>query len=155
MKSPLGLSLTCVLAALATPVLAEEAAIRIDTDANLSIAALTEQTLTETTTVTVQPRDAGSPDGALSEAWPPHCLLSVTVTLAEGRAELTPGKMICITEDRRILESRLDASIEDFGACQAVEGNDCARYRIDSGETGRLILRSPAALTPQPRNEQG
>ena len=155
MKAPLGLSLSVILATLAAPAVAEEASIQIDTNAQLEITALIEQTLTETTTVTVQPRDAGSPEGALSEAWPTHCLLSVTVSLADGRAELSPGKLICITEDRRILESQLNAVIDGFGDCRAADGNACARYRIDSGETGRLILQSPATLTPQPRNDQG
>ncbi|GGX38352.1 hypothetical protein [Saccharospirillum salsuginis] len=155
MKAPLGLSLSVILATLAAPAMAEEAAIQVATNAQLEIAALTEQTLSETTTVTVQPRDAGSPEGALSESWPTHCLLSVTVSLAEGEAELAPGKLVCITEDRRILESQLDAVVEGFGRCQASDGNACARYRIESGDTGRLILQSPATLTPQPRNDQG
>lgn len=155
MKAPLGLSLSFVLAALATPVLAESAAIQIAPEANLEIHALTSQTLTETATVTVQPQDAGSPEGALSEAWPANCLLSVTVTLASGQADLSPGKLICITKDRRILESQLDAGIESFGECQSIEGNACARYRIQQGDTGRLLLDAPAQLTPQPRNEQG
>lgn len=155
MKAPLGLSLSVILATLAAPAVAEEAAIHIATNANLEVTALTEQTLTETTTVTVQPRDAGSPEGALSEAWPTHCLLSVTVSLTGGEAELSPGKLICITEDRRILESQLEATIEGFGRCQDVDGNACGRFRIDSGDTGRLILQSPATLTLQPRNDQG
>jgi len=155
MKAPLGLSLSVILATLAVSAVAEEAAIQIATNAELNITALTEQTLTESTTVTVQPRDAGSPEGALSEPWPTHCLLSVTVSLSEGEAELSPGKLICITEDRRILESQLDVVIEGFGRCQAVDGNPCARYRIDSGDTGQLILQSPATLTLQPRNDQG
>lgn len=153
MRAPLGLTLSFVLGVLVQPALAEDPTINISTEARFELVALAEQTLTESETVTVQPRDAGSPEGALSEEWPKHCLLSVNVTLAKGEAGLTPGKLICITGDHRILEAMLDATISNFGECQAVEGNDCARYRIEAGETGQLVLESPAQLTLQPRNE--
>lgn len=153
MRASLGLTLSFVLGTLVQPALAEDPAIDISTNAKFELVALTDQTLTESATLTVQPRDAGSPEDALSEDWPSHCLLSVNVTLTEGGAALNPGKLICITEDHRILEAMLDAAIEEFGACVAVEGNDCARYRVESGETGRLVLNAPAKLTLQPRNE--
>lgn len=153
MKLPLGLTLGLALVLSAPAALAEDQSITLSTDARIGLVPLSDQTLTESETITVQPRDLGSPDGALSEPLPRHCLLSVDVDLTPDGVVLNPGKMICITEDRRILEGVPEAGIEALGECQSSGDATCDRYRIEAGQTGRLELRSETLLSPQPRNE--
>jgi hypothetical protein len=126
--------------------------ITISTDARISLIPLTDETLTETGTVTVQPQDDGSPDGALSEALPRHCLMSVQITLGAEQAELQAGKMVCVTDDRRILELTPSAEVRGLGECQASGSTACARYVIATAKAGTLVLQSEGRLTPQPRN---
>jgi hypothetical protein len=138
--------------AAAEPVDTGDDAITISTGARISLVPLTDETLTESGTITVQPRDNGSPDGALSEALPRHCLMSVQVTLGTGQAALQAGKMVCVTDDRRILELIPRARVQDLGECQQSGGSACARYVIDTAQTGTLVLESEGRLAPQPRN---
>lgn len=132
----------------------EDAAIVLSPEAKISLVPLMDQTLTESTTVTVQPQDNGSPEGALSEAMPRHCLMSVRVTLGAEQADLEAGKMVCVTEDRRILELTPAAAIQGLGECQPSGGAACGRYVISTGQSGTLALQSAGRLVPQPRNEQ-
>jgi len=127
-------------------------AITISTDARLSLLPLTDVTLTESGTITVQPRAENSPAGALSEALPRHCLMSVQVTLEADQAELMAGKMVCVTEDRRILEFTPRPETLELGQCQASQGSACSRYVIAVDQPGTLVLETEGRLTPQPRN---
>lgn len=131
-----------------------EAAIALSETAKIRLVPLVDQTLTESGTVTVQPEDDGSPDGALSEALPRHCLMSVRVSLGGDEAQLEAGKMVCVTEDRRILELMPEATIEGLGECQASGGADCGRFVISAQQPGTLSLQTAGRLVPQPRNEQ-
>lgn len=145
------LSLLASAATAETPEV-DAAAITLSTEAQISLIPLVDETLAESGTVTVQPRDDGSPEGALSEALPPHCLMSVYVSLGGEQAEFEAGKMVCVTEDRRILELLPDADIEALGECESADGAACGRFVIRADEPGRLSLRSEGQLMPQPRN---
>ncbi|MFG1498218.1 hypothetical protein ABMA57_16410 [Saccharospirillum sp. HFRX-1] len=151
MKTRLGLILSLLCCAITTPVLAAEVVLTVQPQARLQLSPLVDQTLTETTTVTVHPEDAGSPEGALSEPLPDYCLLSVEVDLGQSGAVLTPGKMICITEDHRILEAQPQAEIVDLGECQNENGS-CGRYRLSTEQVGELRLSAPMEFSLQPRN---
>lgn len=147
MKTRLGmLLLSCCFT---VPALAEDVVMSVQPTAQLRLVPLADQTLTESTTVSVQPQDAGSPAGAMSEPLPEYCLLSVQVTLGSGQAELAPGKMVCITEDRRVLEAQPKANITGLGECQ---GTACGRYRLSTERSGTLSLTEPLIFTLQPRN---
>lgn len=155
----LGLSVAVLVAVLAGSAVAEtdgsgDGTISLSADANILLVPLMDQTLTESGTVTVHPEDDGSPDGALSEALPRHCLMSVRVTLGGEQAVLEAGKMVCVTEDRRILELMPEATIEGLGECQPSGGADCGRYVITGDQPGTLSLERTGRLVPQPRNEQ-
>lgn len=163
MRAPLGKSfgwsVAVLMSVVAGSAMAEtdasgEAAITLSPQARISLVPLMDQTLTESGTVTVQPQDDGSPDGALSEALPRHCLMSVRVTLGADQAGLEAGKMVCVTEDRRILELTPAASIEGLGECQSSGGVACGRYVISTEQSGTLSLQMAGRLMPQPRNEQ-
>jgi hypothetical protein len=134
--------------------LAEDAAITVTPEARISLFPLTGQTLTDSATVTVQPRDAGSPGGAFSEALPKHCLMSVTVTLGADEADLRAGKMICITEDRRVFELTPTATISDLGLCQAAGGAACGRYVVGPEQPGLMVLTVTEKMTLQARSDQ-
>lgn len=152
MNSRPGLILSLFISCVSFSALAEQPVLTVQPEAELVLLPLADQTLTESTTVTVQPRDAGSPAGALSEPLPSHCLLSVHVALGGGQAELSPGKMICITDDHRILEAQVQADINELGECQ---GSGCGRYRLSAGQNGQLRLTAPVEFQLQPRNLGG
>lgn len=163
MRVPYGKSLVwsvaLLFAVLAGSAMAEtdgsgDEAISLSAQAKIRLVPLMDQTLAESATVTVQPEDDGSPDGALSEALPRHCLMSVRVTLGGEQAELEAGKMVCVTEDRRILELMPEATIQGLGVCQSAGGSACGRYVISVEQPGTLSLERAARLVPQPRNEQ-
>lgn len=154
----LGWSVAVLMSVLAGSAMAESgqsesAAIVLSPEARISLVPLMDQTLTESGTVTVQPQDNDSPEGALSEAMPRHCLMSVRVTLGSEQASLEAGKMVCVTEDRRILELTPAATIEDLGECQPSGGVACGRYVISAEQSGTLVLQAAGRLVPQPRNE--
>jgi len=151
MKTRLGLILSLLFCAIATPALAEEVVLTVQPQARLQLSPLVDQTLTETTTVTVHPQDAGSPESALSEPLPDYCLLSVEVALGQSEPVLTPGKIICITEDHRILEAQPQAEIVNLGECQSDTGG-CGRYRLSADQVGELQLSAPMEFSLQPRN---
>lgn len=151
MNTRLGLILSLLCCAIASPVLAEEVVLTVQPQARLQLSPLADQTLTETTTVTVHPQDSGSPEGALSEPLPDYCLLSVQVELDQAEAVLTPGKMICITEDHRILEAQPQAEIVNLGECRSETGA-CGRYRLSTDQVGELRLSAPMEFRLQPRN---
>lgn len=138
--------------AVAEPVENADETISLSTDARINLVPLANETLTESGTVTVQPRDNGSPEGALSEALPRHCLMSVQVTLEAGQVKLQAGKMVCVTQDRRILELTPNATVQGLGECQPSGDNACARYVIATDQSGTLELEAEGRLTPQPRN---
>lgn len=153
-----GWSVGVMLSVLASSALAEtdgavDEAITLTPEVKISLVPLVGETLTESGTVTVQPQDEGSPDGALSEALPRHCLMSVRVTLGGDEADLEAGKMICVTEDRRILELIPDAEIQGLGECESADGAACGRFVVSAGQPGSLLLLSEGRLVPQPRNE--
>lgn len=139
--------------ALAESVENENVAIVLSPEARISLVPLVDQTLTESGTVTVQPQDDGSPAGALSEALPRHCLMSVRVSLGGDEADLEAGKMVCVTEDRRILELMPEAEIEGLGQCMPSDGMTCGRFVIRAEQPGTLALQAVGHLVPQPRNE--
>jgi hypothetical protein len=120
--------------------LAEDAAITVTPEARISLFPLTGQTLTDSATVTVQPRDAGSPGGAL--------------TLGADEADLRAGKMICITEDRRVFELTPTATISDLGLCQAAGGAACGRYVVGPEQPGLMVLTVTEKMTLQARSDQ-
>ena len=151
MNTRLGLILSLLFCAITTPVLAEEVVLTVQPQARVQLTPLADQTLTETTTVTVHPQDAGSPEGAMSEPLPDYCLLSVQVNLDQAEAVLTPGKMICITDDHRILEAQPQAEIVSLGECQSETGA-CGRYRLSTEQVGELQLSAPMEFSLQPRN---
>ncbi len=155
----LGWSVAVLISVLAGSAMAEtggsgDDTISLSMDANIRLVPLMDQTLTESGTVTVQPEDDGSPDEALSEALPRHCLMSVRVSLGGEQAELAAGKMVCVTEDRRILELMPVATIQGLGECQPSGGADCGRYVISADQPGTLSFERAGRLVPQPRNEQ-
>ncbi|WP_028671477.1 hypothetical protein [Saccharospirillum impatiens] len=163
MKTPFGISLGCSVAVLmslmAGSAIAEmdesaSATISLSEAATLQLVPLMDQTLTESGTVTVQPGDAGSPQGALSEALPGHCLMSVQVTLGGEQIGLEAGKMVCVTDDRRILELIPEATIAGLGECQPSGGAACGRFVISVDQPGTLSMQSAGRLAPQPRNDQ-
>lgn len=151
MNTRLGLILCLSFCAIATPVLAEEVVLTVQPQARLQLTPLADQTLTETTTVTVHPQDAGSPEGAFSEPLPEYCLLSVQVSLGQAEPVLSPGKMICITDDHRILEAQPQADVLGLGECQNATGA-CGRYRLTTEQVGQLQLTAPLEFRLQPRS---
>lgn len=151
MNVHLGLALSIILSAATAPAVAENHTITISPEARIGLQPLLDQTLTGADTLTVKPLDMGSPEGALSQPLPDHCLMSVTVELGGGDPVLRPGKMVCISENHVPLEGQVDAQIEALGTCQ---DEACSRYIINSETKGRLNLGSELTLSPQPRNEQ-
>lgn len=151
MNLHLGLAFSIVLTAATAPVIAENHSITISPEARIGLQPLLDQTLTGTDTLTVKPLDMGSPEGALNQPLPEHCLMSVTVELNGSDPVLRPGKIVCINEDHVPLEGQADAQIEALGTCQ---DEACNRYIIRSETKGRLNLNSELTLSPQPRNEQ-
>lgn len=151
MKTRLGLMLSLLSCFSLAPVWAEEVVLTVQPQARLQLLPLADQTLTETGTVTVHPQDAGSPEGALSEPLPEYCLLSIQVGLGGAQAQLAPGKMICITEDHRILEAMPQAEVVGLGECLGNSGQ-CSRYRLTTERLGQLRLQAPLEFTLQPRN---
>ncbi|PTY36121.1 hypothetical protein BGP77_02040 [Saccharospirillum sp. MSK14-1] len=151
MKTRLGLILSVLFFAVSAPVLAEDVVLTVQPEAQLQLLPLADLTLTETTTVTVHPQDAGSPEGSMSEPLPEYCLLSVQISLDQADAVLTPGKMICITDDHRILEAQPEGEIVNLGECQGESGT-CGRYRLTTQRMGQLQLQTPMEFRLQPRN---
>lgn len=85
----------------------------------------------------------------LSEPLPEFCLLNVAAKLVNGKAELTPGKLVCIAADKRILEASVEGLLTGGPGC-----NGCEVLAIRSGTEFQLQLASNLELTLQKRADE-
>jgi hypothetical protein len=111
--------------------------------------ALFEQTLSESSVVTVKPLQAES-DVANADVTS-QCLWSVTVMLEGGIASFKPGKMICIGPQQEVLETIPQGEVVPFGQC--VDGT-CEQYKVSANELVEMTLSEPLSFSLQPRNER-
>jgi hypothetical protein len=133
------------LGVLAAPVLGQESILTVPENSVLTLQPLLAQRISEPTEVTVQPRAASD-----EMNWPDHCLLSLTLTPGAAMA-IEPGKMVCITEQRQIIEAVPEGDFE-LGDCVADGDQPCATVELDPENPGTVTLTAPLQLTLQPRN---
>ena len=85
----------------------------------------------------------------LSEALPEFCLLNVTGQITYGLMDLTPGKLMCITADKRIMEGKVKGELAGDAQC-----DNCQSIELKAGQSFRLNLSEDVILKLQARADQ-
>lgn len=113
---------------------AEKKPIHIAKDVSLTVEVILDSTITEGgAQLVLNPSMAG----ALSdvESLPDYCLLNATASLENGSFTLTPGAMVCVSQDIRILEAVVSGRIVGLPDCKG-----CTSVNLMSGDRFDLEL---------------
>lgn len=145
MKQGLAVKLALVFSVLSAQVLSQETVLTVPAGSELTLKPLMDQRITETTEVSLQPQLASE-----DLTWPENCLLSLTITPG-AEAGFEPGKMVCITAERQIIEAVPVGEVV-LGQCASGEGTDCASIELSTEQSGTLRLDEALQMTLQPRN---
>ena len=81
-----------------------------------------------------------------SEMLPEYCLLNATGVFDAGDFELKPGTLVCVAEDKRILEAVVKGRFEGLASCE-----DCTQFKLMSGTQLKLSLENDVLLQLQIR----
>lgn len=88
-------------------------------------------------------------ENGLSESLPQFCLLNVQGRIEAGEVKLQPGKLVCVADDKRILETVIKGELTGAPGCNA-----CRSLAIKSGTSFGLILSEDVELTLQKRADE-
>ncbi|WP_428239758.1 hypothetical protein [Gynuella sp.] len=114
------------------------------TQFEVSVVVDTEVNPDQQTEVVLDPKAVDS--GKLSEPLPSYCLLNTTSIVNDKHLALQAGKMVCVTDDKRILEAQLSGTVDTGLNCDS-----CTDLKLSAGETFTLQIDSEATLNLQVR----
>ena len=114
------------------------------TQFEVSVIVDTEVKPGEKTEVVLDPKTVDT--GQLSEPLPSYCLLNATSGIKDKHLSLEAGKMVCVTDDKRILETQLLGTIETDQEC-----DNCDALTLPAGDTFALKIENSAVLELQLR----
>ena len=114
------------------------------TQFEVSVIVDTEVKPGEMTEIVLDPKAVDS--GQLSEPLPSYCLLNASSDIQNNHLTLDAGKMVCVTDDKRILEAQLSGSIETDRECDS-----CSALTLSAGDTFALKIDKDAVLELQLR----
>lgn len=82
----------------------------------------------------------------MSENMPDYCLLNAGGQILENKIILTPGNIVCVTDDKRILEGVVEGTIENLPGC-----DNCDELMLMAGDRFPLSLSGDVSLILQIR----
>jgi len=81
-----------------------------------------------------------------SDMLPDYCLLNARGSFDSGQFHLKPGTLVCVTDDKRILEGSVQGSFDGLKSC-----NNCTEVNLMSGLQFTLSLENDLELGLQIR----
>lgn len=124
---------------------AEKKPIQISPQATLSVQIILDTSVSDgDIQMVLKPK--AEPSQYLSEPLPEYCLLNAVASAEGKKIEIIPGALVCVTEDKRILDGQVVGHVTGLPIC-----NDCKQFRLIAGEEYDLVLNEPLELKLQIR----